>query len=259
METLCRNGHIRTLLTTSDRRVLGRIVGLFGTLVEDEVEPLGQYRTMTQDEAWLLLVGQVCVMGSARHLESIRSDPGKRPRFENDVSLESVRRERSPVSYLAKILRDFSATRFPKKSADRLGGLFHSPTVFQSGKLILFEGLSHEANRDKVRDELIKRCRPVFRLKSASNFMIAVGPSHDVIALDTRVVKILQKHFAYDRDPARIQSQPRLYFSLEAALRDFCHEQNISLALLDRILFGFSNMGAIELIVKYPELTRRFG
>jgi thermostable 8-oxoguanine DNA glycosylase len=259
METLCSNGDIPTLLTTSDRRVLRRIVRLFGRLVEDEVAPLGRYRTMTQDEVWHLLVGQICVMGSARHMESIRSDPGKRQEFESAVSLESVKREQFPVSYLARILRAFSATRFPKKSADRLGGLFESPTVFQRGKLILYEGLSHEGNRDKVRDELIERCRPVFRLKSASNFMIAAGLSHDVIALDTRVVGLLQKHLGYNLNSTRIQSQRGLYLSLEAALRDFCHEQSISLALLDRILFGFSNMGAIELIVKYPELTRRLG
>jgi thermostable 8-oxoguanine DNA glycosylase len=240
METSYGNGPPLTLLTTADRKILGRIVRLFGGLVEDEVEPLGQYRTITPDNAWQLLVGQVCVMGSARHLESIRSDASKRPKFEIAVSLESLKRKRSPVSYLASVLRDFSATRFPKQAAHRLERLFQSPTVFQNGKLILFEGLSHEANRDQLRNELMSRC-PIFGLKSASNFMIAVGLSHDVIALDTRIVGILQKHFAYNVNPARIQSQTRLYLSLEAALREFSSQHNISLALLDKILFSFGN------------------
>jgi hypothetical protein len=69
METIRTNGDIRTLLSTIDRTILGRIVRLFGKLVE--IEPIGQYRKMTPDKVWLMLVGQVCVMGSARHMERL--------------------------------------------------------------------------------------------------------------------------------------------------------------------------------------------
>jgi len=129
------------------------------------------------------------------------------------------------------------------------------PGVFQGHDLVLFEGLSHEGNPIQTRGEIIKRC-PIFHLKSASDFMINVGLSHDVIALDTRVVGILQKYLGYNLTPQHIQSHRGLYLSLEAALREFCREQNISLALLDRLLFRFSNLGAIELVVRYPELIR---
>jgi thermostable 8-oxoguanine DNA glycosylase len=252
METVRTNRDISTLLSITDGSILGRIVRSFGKLVE--VESLGQYCTMTPDKLWMRLVVQVCVMGSANHIERLQSNARLHDEFEYAVSLNLVSHQRDPVSYLAENFRKFSATRFPKKGAKYLVSVLQSPTVFQNGKISLFEGLSHEANATQVRDELIKRC-PIFRLKSASDFMISVGLSHDVIALDTRVVGTLQKYLSYNMTPARVQSHRRLYFSLEAALREFCQEQSISLALLDRILFRFSNMRAIELIVKYPEIA----
>jgi len=254
VETVYNAREIRTVITPADRRVLSKIIGLFGKLVE--IEPIGQYRKMTADKTWITLVSQVCVKGSARHIERINSNPSLRAEFEAAVSLTVLSRERNTVSYLANTLRSFSATRFPTRGAESLATVLKSPTVFERGRLVLFEGLSDKASAAQTRIELIKRC-PIFRFKSASDFMISVGLSHDVIALDTRVVGVLQKHLGYNLTPARIQSRQALYLSLEAALRDFCHEQDRSLALLDRILFRFSSIGAIELIVKYPELTRR--
>lgn len=210
---------------------------------------------MTLDDVWLALVGQVCVMGSAGHMERLGRNDAKHEKFKDAVSLQVVGPQPDPVSYLEETLRSFSATRFPKKGAERIVSVVQSPGIFQGNDLVLFEGLSHEGNAIQTRDEIIKRC-PTFRLKSASDFMIFVGLSHDVIALDTRVVGILQQYLGYNLTPERIQSHRGLYFSLEAALREFCHEQDICLALLDRLLFRFSNLGAIEMVIKYPELVR---
>ncbi len=244
METVYNTGEIRTVLTPADHTVLCRIIRLFGKLVE--VELIGEYRTMTPNQVWLTLVGEVCVRGSARHMERLRSDPSRRAEFEGAVSLKAMNHERNVVSYLTNTFRDFCATRFPKRGAEYLATLLRFPAVFHKDRLVLFNQLSHKASAVQTRDELIKRC-PIFRLKSASDFMISVGLS------------TLQKHLSYNLTPARIQSQRGLYLSLEVALRDFCNEQNISLALLNRILFKFSNMGAIDLIVKYPEVRSTLG
>jgi thermostable 8-oxoguanine DNA glycosylase len=253
VETIYSKGSIRTLLDNTDREILGRIVRCFGQFVE--VEPLAQYRTMTPDDVWLVLVGQVCVMGSAGHMERLQSDDAMREKFKDAVSLQVVGLQHNPVSYLEETLRNFSVTRFPNRSAERLVSVLQSLGVFQGSELVLFEGLSHNSGAVQTRDEIIERC-PAFRLKSASDFLISVGLSHDVIALDTRVVGIMQKYLGYNLTPERIQSHRGVYLSLEAALREFCREQNISLALLDRLLFRFSNLGAIELAVKHPELIR---
>jgi len=220
------------------------------------VEPIGRYRKMTPEEVWLQLVGQVCVMGSARHWERLHSDHTIIAKFKSAISLPLLYRKRNLVSYLAGTLTSFSATRFPNRSAKRLVSVLHSGSIFRHGNLILFEGLSHKMDTIKTRDQLMSRC-PIFRLKSASDFMITVGLSHDVIALDTRIIGVFQKWFGYNLSSTRIQSHQGLYLSLESALRDFCQGQNISLALLDRLLFRFSSLGAIELVVKYPELADR--
>lgn len=251
METIRYKKNAKTVLSDADCEALSRIIDLFGQFVE--LERLGRYSTMSAQDAWMALVIQVCVMGSARHVGRIESDTAKRKQFEAAVSLEQVGHQSNSLSYLRDTLRDFSATRFPQKSAERLMTVLQSSTVFQDGHLILFQGLSHTHDAIQMRDELIKRC-PVFRLKSASDFMIGVGLSQDVIALDTRVVGILQNYFGYNLNPAQVQSNRRVYFSLEGALREFCRGKGVSLALLDRLLFRFSDIGAIELAIKYPGL-----
>lgn len=256
MQTVRGNGECQTQLIDDDRMKLGRIVALFGPFVE--LEPIGRYRTMTPDELWLVLVEQVCVMGSARHIERLHNDPEKYEEFKKAVSLQSLSRQRDPVPYLSKTLRDFSAAWFYNKSSEKIASMLKSSEVFQRDDFVLLRGLSHEGDAIQTRDELIRR-NPIFRLKSTSDFMIAIGLSHDVIALDTRVVGVFQKHFGYNVSPGCIQFNRDLYLSLEATLREFCCEQGVSLALLDRLLFKFSVLSAIELVVRYPELTHRFG
>jgi thermostable 8-oxoguanine DNA glycosylase len=96
-----------------------------------------------------------------------------------------------------------------------------------------------------VRDVLMERC-PIFRMKSASDFMINAGLSHDVIALDVRVVGVLQRYLGYNLAPGNVQSRRRVYLSVEDALRGACERSSHSLAHLDRVLFKFSAMSALE-------------
>jgi thermostable 8-oxoguanine DNA glycosylase len=258
MKTVRDRGQYQTLLSDDDRQVLGQIVALFGQFVGPELTPIGHYRTMTPEAVWLEIVSQVCVAGSARHWDRLYADPAASARFEKAISLQSLGRQKHPVSYIEETLRTFSVTRFHNRSAKRLASMLEFLTVFRDGKLVLLEGLSHEDDSDHIRDALMNRC-PIFRLKSASNFMISVGLSHDVIALDSRIVGLLREHFDYNATAARIQSSRQLYLSLESALREFCHEQGVLLGRLDRLLFRFSRMSAIDLVVKYPQLTRYLG
>jgi thermostable 8-oxoguanine DNA glycosylase len=255
VKTVGDRGRYQTQISDADRQVLGRIVAIFGPLVR--LEPIGRYLTMTQEDVWLDIVGQVCVMGSARHWERLNSNLSRIAEFKQAVSLQSLDRQQDPLSHLAETLRSFSATRFYNKSAERLVEVLKSPDAFRDGKLELLEGLSHKDNPGQTRDALMERCT-IFRLKSASDFMISVGLSHDVIALDTRIVGMLQDHLGYNFTAAQMQSSPELYLSLESALREFCYEQDVSLAQLDRLLFRFSQMSAIDLVAKHPELLRSF-
>jgi thermostable 8-oxoguanine DNA glycosylase len=249
-------GKYQTQLSDADREGLGRIVALFGEYID--LAPIGFYRTMSAADVWLKLVIQVCVTGSARHWIRLLNDQAKCKKFERAFSLKSLDRHQYSVAYMADTLRRYSATRFPKQGAQRLKKALESPGVFQDGKLVLLEQLSHENHPYETRTLLMERC-PVFGMKLASNFMIGVGLSHDVIALDSRVVGLLKTYFDYNYDASQIQSSRHRYLSLESALRELCQERNVSLATLDRVLFHFSTIGAIELAMEYPQVMRDAG
>jgi thermostable 8-oxoguanine DNA glycosylase len=211
---------------------------------------------MGPNKIWLELVDQVCVMGAAEPMARLRADIERYKAFEDAVKWTIIISQQNPVTYLSNILQEFSATRFHTRSAEKLVSLLQSPRVFQDGKLLLLEELSHHNDGLHTRDELIQRC-PIFKLKSASDFMISVGLSHDVIALDKRIVGIFQKYFDYNLNSNQIQANRNYYLSLETTLREFCQKKHISLAFLDRLLFNFTNVSAIELVLKYPKFTDR--
>ena len=86
------------------------------------------------------------------------------------------------------------------------------------------------ATTSELREEMVIRSQ-IFRLKSASDFMITVGLSHDVIALDTRVVGVFQKDFDYNFAAERIQSQRDLYLSLEGSIARILRSSEYSISV----------------------------
>jgi thermostable 8-oxoguanine DNA glycosylase len=250
MQTTHSKEGCQTHISDADRQILARIIEVLGLFVP--LEPIGRYVSMSADEVWLTLVIQVCVMGSARPIERLTGHPHpeRYKDFEKAVALSTVVSQQNPAAYLSKVLKCFSATRFHQKSANKLVTVLSSPDAFNKDEGLLFDGLSHQKDAIETRDELIRRC-PILGLKSASDFMISVGLSHDVIALDTRVIGIFRKYFGYNLTSGQVQSKREFYLSLEGGLRELCREKQVSLAFLDRLLFKFGNVNAIELIVKY--------
>ncbi len=92
--------------------------------------------------------------------------------------------------------------------------MLNNPNVVKNGRIVLLNGLSHENDYAYIRNELIKRTR-YFKLKSASDFMISVGLSHDVIALDTRVIKILRDHFNLNVTQIKFKGMKRFTYQLK--------------------------------------------
>ena len=78
------------------------------------------------------------------------------------------------------------------------------------------------------------------------------GLSHDVIALDVRVVGALRRYCGYNLTAAQVQARRDVYLSVEDALRQVCREARAPLALLDRVLFQFSGMSAVEFALTCP-------
>jgi len=108
----------QTYISDADRQILARIIEVLGQFVQ--LEPIGRYVSMSADEVWLTLVIQVCVMGSARHIERLTSHYERYKDFEKAVALSTVVSQQNPAAYLSEELNKFSATRFHQKSANRL-------------------------------------------------------------------------------------------------------------------------------------------
>ncbi len=238
---------IITTLTEADRGALEHLVRAARGRVR--LPPAGKYKRMTADDLWLALVSQVCVKGSSRGMERIARDAARRKAFGDAVQASSLRRHRSVPRRLAHVLAEFKATRFPMRSATTLAELLDTETVFAGDCLVLLDGLPTDGAVDALRTELRRRC-PAFNMKSASDFMINVGLSHDVIALDTRVVGALRRYFEFNLPVSVVQSRPAVYLSVEGALRDACAELGVPLAQLDRAIFQLAGRTALDFVME---------
>lgn len=241
---------LRTTITAKGKRVLNSLIHALSPNVRMPTPRRGA-QPPSSDEVWHRLVSEVCVMGSSKGMEGIAGNVPILKSFRTATSLLAWRRHRYDQAYLAGVLGSYKATRFPKKAAETLGKMTATPTIVRKGEVVLLNGLSAKMARDEIRDTLIERCR-FFKMKSASDFMISTGLSDDVIALDVRIVGVLRQHLGYERTAAQVQSSREVYLSLETALRVVCQEAGVSLANLDRLLFQFSAMSALEYVLRQP-------
>ena len=212
---------------------------------------LGLYSEISQDEIWLSLVLQFCVVSGRRMTEDLRQDTFKLHEFKEKLNfrtLHSMKHKRK--EYIADTLKKFKATSFYNKQAERLEDVLKSPEVINQNKLVLLKDLDHtKQNYKEIRDILIKRV-PHFKLKSASDFMIENGLSLDVIALNTRIGEVLNEHFGLNLDNQKIQNSRAIYESIENALRKMCDKIGIPLAYLSKMLFYYSEKDTISYILE---------
>lgn len=121
MRTKVNGTNVTTALTKADRAKLCRLLERLGP--HAKVPRLGTYKKLTGDDIWLDMVGQVCVMGSARGMERILSDPGLRQGFTRSTSLTAWKKHGFEPEYMAGVLREHRATRFNVEAAKKLRGL----------------------------------------------------------------------------------------------------------------------------------------
>lgn len=212
MKTTISGSTVTTTLTKADRAKLHRLLERLGP--HAKVPRMGIYKKLSSDDIWLRMVGQICVMGSARGMEKIGSDLGLRQDFMRVTSLSSWKKRGFKPEYIAGVLREFKATRFNMEAAKKLRVLVDAPSSIKGTRVVLLDDLPRSRDPNIVRDELMSRC-PAFKRKSASDFMVETGISHDVIALDVRVVGALKKYVDYETPVGRIQGSKRIYLSVE--------------------------------------------
>jgi thermostable 8-oxoguanine DNA glycosylase len=239
---------VRTIIDQSERVALVRLLHRLGSYAG--VSALGIYQELPNDELWWCLVQQVCVAGSARGMEALHRDVGKVADLKARTSLKAWRKRKLDEEYMSICLRQSGATRFHRRAASRLAEMARTATVVEGTRVVLLDHLPKTTESETIREELLRRC-PSLRRKSISDFMISVGVSHDVIALDRRVVGVLQRYFGFNLAFERVQASKDIYRSVEAALREVCRRADSSLGILDRTLFQFEAMTVIEFVMKY--------
>jgi len=237
----------RTILEHGDVDSFHRLLRMVGPYVN--LEPLRSGWRLGQARVWECIVSQVCVSGSALGMERLTAEPERFKEFKQATSLPALALGSFRASHLAAVLRRFKATRFHNQAAKRLLKVIRTPTVVQGDRCVLMGQVPRTDDYRTIREALLASC-PIFKLKSASDFMISTGLCHDVVALDTRVVGVLQRNFGFNLEAAVVQGRPELYLSVEQALREVCDEAGESLARLDRILFQFSGGSTLEFVVE---------
>ncbi len=234
-----------TTIRPESKRKLQYVIEKLGA--HTQTPKLGRWQTLSNDELWRHIVSQVCVMGSAIRMERLERE-GRSLAFDAALSLSTLSAKQDRVEYIAGQLHDFDVTRFYNKAAHRLETALGDPNIVRDSRVVLLENIP-AGEPDDVREALLARSPSLFLRKSVSDLMITLGLSHDVIALDQRVVGLLNTHLGYNRTFDRLQASRALYLSVEDCLRDVSKEAGVSLGTLDRMLFKFAGLTAIEYLM----------
>ncbi|MBM2815865.1 MAG: N-glycosylase/DNA lyase [Ignavibacteria bacterium] len=120
-------------------------------------EKLGHYSIISNEELWIKIVIQFCVMGRASLIEKIFSDNEIKNRFCQDLSLKSLLSSKNPEKYITKVFEVFKPTRFWPQQAKKLSLILKEKNVINKDRVVLIDGLSHKKDYNEIRNELCKR------------------------------------------------------------------------------------------------------
>ncbi|MFW6100113.1 MAG: hypothetical protein ACOC90_01905 [Bacteroidota bacterium] len=216
-----------------------------------QVPQLGIYNEISQEELWFDLILKICAVGGGDMLYELKKDESRLQEFRERISLSTLLTKGELLQeYIAGILKEYKATRFYNKQASKIVNLLSNPKVIHRGNFVLLNDIDHHAlSYKKIRNLLMTR-NPYFKLKSASEYMIDVGLSIDVIGLNTQVTDMLREHYELQVDRHKLQNTKYLYESVEEGLRRGCEQVGIPLAYLDRMLTHFSEKDAISFLLE---------
>lgn len=247
MKTDMVDGKPITKIRPEAKRKLLHVIGKLAPYTKTPA--LGCWKRLSDEELWNHIISQVCVMGSAVPMEKLHS-AGNRRAFELALSLSTLSTKQNKFAYIESQLKKFKATRFRNRAARRLAAALANPSIVKGTRVVLLEDLPR-GDPGAIREEILRRSESLFKRKSVSDLMISVGISHDVVALDQRVVGMLNTHLGYNRKFSSLQASRKIYLSVENCLRGVCKEANVTLGTLDRMLFGFAGLTAMEYLMGY--------
>ena len=237
-------------VTEEDKKKIGCIVSKLKS--KTTLPTYGQWRDESSGDIWEELLGQFCVIGSARLIERLQANSVRYNELLEKLGIENLLKITvNRKEYIAKQLAEHKATRFHNKNAERINDCLENREIVKDGKIVFLDDLKKQEmlDEDQMRDILLKKL-PFFKMKSVSDFMINIGAAKGFMAFDTRVVGLLKEHFGLNVDLDDIQYDETLYKAIEQKLRDVCQELGVELSLLDRILFCFSEKSVLEYVLE---------
>ncbi len=239
----------KTNLTREDTEKLTEIAKYLIDRIQ--LPQLGIYQELSEEELWFNLVLKICAIGGASLLDDLKRDEVRFHEFREKLSLSTLlTKTELRKEYIAGILKEYKATRFYNKQAEKIDNLVNHHSVVYRGHFVLLDDLDHnEMDYREIRNRLISR-NSYFKLKSASEYMIDVGLSIDVISLNVRTAEILREHFGLKVDRHKLQDTKYIYESVEAGLRQGCNQIGIPLGYLDRMLFYYGEKDSISFILE---------
>jgi thermostable 8-oxoguanine DNA glycosylase len=202
-------------------------------------------------ELWDQFVQEFMIRGGTRLID--RMQKNRRDIFLRETSLRALANAASPVGQLRRALR--GTTRFWRKAAKSIEKCRKDNKVVRGGRFVLLKDLSRLSSDVELRDEILRRCRTL-GLKGTSDFLISIGAAQDLAAIDTRILRCLEKHFGASPEIRSARSSRPLYLALESALREVAEKNEIPLSKLDRIIFQASGKSALDFCLEANEVQK---
>lgn len=120
-------------VTDKDKKKFACIINKLKS--KTELPPYGKWKSMESEDIWKEILIQFCVMGSARPIEKLQVDAKRYDEFLKKLSLETLSKMKSNrKEYIANQLREYKATRFHNKNAERINKCLENEEIIREGK-----------------------------------------------------------------------------------------------------------------------------
>jgi hypothetical protein len=142
-------------VTDGDKKKIGCIANKLKS--NTKLPTYGEWRNTSSESIWEEILGQFCVMGSARLIERLQADTARYDAFLEKLSIEKLSKITSNrKGYIVKQLTEYEATRFHNKNAERINDCLENEEIVKDGKIVFLDDLKNNRmlDEDQMRDIL---------------------------------------------------------------------------------------------------------
>ena len=120
-------------VTDEDKRKIACIVQKLKSVTD--YPPYGKWKNMSSEEFWEEILIQFCVMAGAQPIERLMSNEDKYNEFLTKLSIDNLLKLTTDrEKYISNKLKEFKATRFYNKNAQRIKNCLENEEIVKDGK-----------------------------------------------------------------------------------------------------------------------------